>query len=208
MIDYLTHYYSIDKEPFQSLSALSDEEAIKIMEELCDDTPYGERFKDPLQYLKDRKDTERWVREAFIAKGGKPKDEFPIPMVLGSSKWLVEVAPDREKHREIRIPLSVFTEHDVSFTYPDSMISRWFGIEKPSKYYQPELHGKVFTRSEILSVVEARGLPEEAWDAHLPDDLAPYIEAQVWNHTPLLAYRVSGRNFDAAVDVSREEVDS
>jgi hypothetical protein len=27
MIDYLTHYYSADKGPFQSLSALPDEEA-------------------------------------------------------------------------------------------------------------------------------------------------------------------------------------
>ena len=189
MIDYLTHYYSTDKGPFQSLSALSDAEAIKIMEKLCDDTPYGERFKHPLQYLKDRKDTERWVREMFIAKGGKPRAEFPIPMVLGSSQWIVEIAPDREKHGEIRIPLSVFTEYDVSFTYPDSMISRWFGREKPAEYYQAELHGKVFTLSEILAIVEQKGLPEEAWEITLPKNLAPYIEAQVWNHELLYKYR-------------------
>ena len=98
MIDYLTHYYNIDNGPFQSLSALPDAEAIRIMQRLCDDTPYGLRFKDPIQYLQDRKATEQWVREAFIAKGGKPKDRFPIPMVLGSSKWLVEVSPNPEKH--------------------------------------------------------------------------------------------------------------
>ena len=188
MIDYLTHYYSIDKGPFQSLSALPDEEAIKIMEKLCDDTPYGERFKNPIQYLKDRKDTEQWVREAFIAKGGKPKAAFPIPMVLGSSKWIVEAAPDREKHREIRIPLSVFTERDVSFTYPDSMLSRWFGREKPADYYQADLHGIVFTRSEILAIVEKKGMPEENWETNLPKHLAPYIEAQVWNHELLYPY--------------------
>lgn len=182
MIDYLTHYYSIDSGPFQSLSALSDKEAIEIMEKLCDDTPYGKRFKNPIQYLRDRKDTERWIREAFIAKGGKPKDQFPLPMVLGSSKWLVEAAPDQEKHGEVRIPLSVFTEYDVSFTYPDSMISRWFGREKPAEYYQAELHGKVFTLSEILSIVEKKGMPEEDWEINLPKSLAPYIEAQVWNH--------------------------
>jgi len=190
MIDYLTHYFSIDKGPFQSLSALLDEEAIKIMEKLCDDTPYGERFKNPIQYLKDRKDAEQWVREAFIAKGGKPEAAFPIPMVLGSSKWIVEVAPDREKGREIRIPLSVFTERDVSFTYPDSMLSRWFGREKPADYYQADLHGIVFTRSEILAIVEKRGMPEENWETNLPKHLAPYIEAQVWNHELLYPYRV------------------
>lgn len=189
MIDYLTHYYSTDKEPFQSLSALSDEEAIKIMEKLCNDTPFGERFKDPIQYLKDRKDTEQWVRGAFVAKGGRPKDKFPIPMVLGTSKWLDEAAPDPAKRGEIRIPLSVFTEYDVSFTYPDSMISRWLGREKSVEYYQAELHGKVFTLSEILTIVEKKGLPEEDWEIKLPKSLAPYIEAQVWNHKLLSGYR-------------------
>ena len=190
MVDYLTHYYSSDKEPFQSLSALSDEEAIKIMEKLCDDTPYGERFKDPVQYLKNRKDTEMWVKQEFVAKGGKPKDAYPIPMVFGWSRWLVEAAPDRNKHGEIRIPLSVFTETDVSFTYPDSMISRWFGREKPAEYYQPELHGKIFTLPEILKIVAEAGMPEENWETNLPRNLAPYIEAQVWNHELLMDYRI------------------
>lgn len=40
MIDYLTYYYRRGTEPFRSLSALSDEEAIEIMAELCDVTPF------------------------------------------------------------------------------------------------------------------------------------------------------------------------
>jgi hypothetical protein len=140
--------------------------------------------------LKKRKDTEQWVREEFIVKGGRPKDPFPIPMVLGSSKWLVQAAPDPAKHGEIRIPLSIFPEYDVSFTYPDSMISRWFGRDKPAEYYQADLHGKVFTRSEILTIVEMKGLPEEEWETNLPKNLAPYIEAQVWNHELLMNYRI------------------
>jgi hypothetical protein len=48
MIDYLTHYYNMDKGPFQSLSALPDDEAIQIMQQLCDDTPSGIWFKDPI----------------------------------------------------------------------------------------------------------------------------------------------------------------
>jgi hypothetical protein len=91
----------------------------------------------------------------------------------------VEAAPDRERHGEIRFPLSKFTKFDVSYTYPDSMISRWFGREKPAGYYQGELHGKVFTLSEILAILEKKGLPEEEWETNLPRNLAPYIEAQV-----------------------------
>jgi len=182
MIDYLTYYYKHGTEPFRSLSALPDKEVIKIMEELCDDTLFGARFKDPIQYMRNRKQTEQWVREEFIKKGGRPREAYPIPMVLGASKWMVKQAPDPAAHGEIHIPLSVFTEYDVSFTYPDSMISLWFGREKPKEYYLPDYHGKVFTLSEILSIVGEKGLPEEDWETNLPSDLAPYIEAQVWNH--------------------------
>jgi hypothetical protein len=188
MVDYLTHYYFSDQEPFRSLSSLPDEEAIKIMEELCDDTAFGERFKDPVQYLIDRKATEKWVRAGFIAKGGRPKDKYPIPMVLGSSQWMDDIAPDRGRHAKIRIPLTEFTEFDVSFTYPDSMISHWFDRDKPVEYYQPELHGKIFTLSEILSIVETKGLPEKDWETNLPWEFAPYIEAQVWRHEILEKY--------------------
>lgn len=43
MVAYLTHYYLRETGPFQSLTALSDEEALKIMEALCNDiAPYIE----------------------------------------------------------------------------------------------------------------------------------------------------------------------
>jgi hypothetical protein len=128
------------------------------------------------------------VRAEFIAKGGQPQDAYPVYMVLGSSPWLVKHSPDADAHVEIRIPLSAFQEGDVSFTYPDSMISLWFARDKPAEYYLSDYHGKIFTRSEILSIIDAHGLPEEDWKTNLPDDLAPYIEAQVWNRKLLLEY--------------------
>ena len=188
MVDYLTHYYSSDLGPFQTLSSLPDEEALAIMEALYDDTPFGLRFKDPIQYLQDRQDTERWVRAEFIAKGGQPLASYPISMVLGFSPWVQSIAPNPALHAEIRIPLSILTVYDVSFTYPDSMISRWLSREKPEPYYQPELHGRVFTLPEILALVAVKGMPEIEWQSNLPDDEAPYIEAQVWNHQLLADY--------------------
>jgi hypothetical protein len=189
LIDFLTYYYKLGTEPFRSLSALPDEQAISIMQELCDESLFGARFKDPVQYLRNRRRTEQWVREEFIAKGGRPREAYPIPMVLGTSKWLVKHGPKPGVHGEIHIPLSVFAEHDVSFTIPDSMVSRWLAREKPIEYYQPEYHGKVFTLAEILAIVESKGLPEEGWETGLPSDLAPYIEAQVWNQQPLMEYK-------------------
>lgn len=189
MIDYLTHYYRRGTEPFRSLSALPEAEAIQIMQGLSGDTAFGARFKDPAGYLRARRQAEAWVRAEFIARGGQPREAYPVPMVLGSSKWMLEHAPDPAVHAEIRIPLSAFAEQDVSFTYPDSMISFWFGRKKPEEYYRPEVHGRVFTLPEILMIVAARGLPEEAWEPKLPDHLAPYIEAQVWNQEPLREYK-------------------
>ncbi len=71
MIDYLTYYYKRGTEPFRSLSALSDTEAIQIMESLCDDTPFGARFKNPAQYMRDRRQTEQWAWPGYITIDGK-----------------------------------------------------------------------------------------------------------------------------------------
>ena len=69
------------------------------------------------------------------------------------------------------------------------MISRWFSREKPAEQYHPDLHGKIFTRPEILSIVDLKGMPEEDWETKLPGDLAPYIEAQIWKHKLLIEYK-------------------
>ncbi len=182
MIDYLTHYYKRGRPPFLSLSALPEDEAVRIMRSLYDETVFGARFKDPAQYLHDRKEAEQWVRQKFIEKGGRPCVAHPVYMVFGSSAWISRHARDGEEPIcEMRIPLSAFQPGDVSFTYPDSMISLWFGSEKPSEYYLPAYRGKVFTLDEIQAIVGEYGVPEECWDTHLPDELAPYIEAQGWN---------------------------
>ena len=127
MVNFLTYYYTKGTVPFRSLSALPDDEAIKIMEALYVEFANSilfERFKDPAQYLHDRQLTERWVREAFIAKGRQPAAAYPITMVLGYSPWIEKHAPgELRTHGKIRIPLTALQEDDVSFTFPDSMVS-------------------------------------------------------------------------------------
>jgi hypothetical protein len=190
VIDYLLHVYRRGAEPFRSLSALSDEQAAQWMREMyIPGSVFWERFKDPAQYLSDRRRIERRLRELFTAKGGRPKEAHPIYMMLGRSKWL-ETAGDAATlatTAEIRVPLSLFDEGDVSFTYPDSMTTFPLAEQKELEYYMPEFFGKVLTLPEILAKVEADGLPGEKWGAGLPPDLPNYIEAQVWNRDPLLA---------------------
>ncbi|BBH24173.1 hypothetical protein Back11_55180 [Paenibacillus baekrokdamisoli] len=190
MFEFLTHYYKQGDLPFRSLSALTDSEALKIMESLYEDNPLAERFKEPVQYLNNRKQTEKWVRDEFIAKGGQPKDEYPLYAVLGYSNWIENHLSSFDIDR-IHIPLSIFTELDISFTYPDSMVTYLLGMDKHAVYYQPEYHGKIFTLSEVNLLANMYGAPEEKWRTALLEGMGPYIEyieAQIWNHKPLLAY--------------------
>ena len=192
MVDYLTYHYRRGTEPFSSLSALPDMDAVQRMKDLyVEGSVMWERFKDPHQYLQNRRQTEQWLHKEFIAKGGDPQETYPIYMMLGRSKWADRMADAATLATtvEMEIPLSIFRECDVSFTYPDSMISHWFGRDKPIEYYQPDYHGKVFTLSEILSIVEIKGLPEEGWETNTPASLPHYIEAQVWNRILLLEYK-------------------
>jgi hypothetical protein len=182
---YITHYYRRGTPPFQSLSSLPDQQAIELMRLLADDTPFGARFKDPEGYLQNRRMSEAWVRSELIHKGGKPQLDYPIYCVLGDSRWMVKNSPDRSLHQAIQIDLAAFDEGDLSFTYPDSMISYWLGHDPTSVLHLPEFHGKVFIRQEILALVDRLGDPELGWGRPLPPELAPYIEAQVWNLAPL-----------------------
>jgi hypothetical protein len=187
MIKFLTHYYRDGTIPFKTLSALPETEAVKKMKKLYDDNPIWGRFEDPEWYLLERKKTESWLRKQFISKGGLPKEDYPIYMVLGKCEKIEKNMED-QKLAKIQIPLADFKEEELSFTYIDSMFSYRLSRDKSSEYYQPKYHGKVFILSEIYSIFKKRGLPEKGWWGDLPDDFFPYIEVQVWNHQILNRY--------------------
>ena len=179
MFEYVTHYYN--SVPFRSLSALSKSEAMVVMKELCDDTPFFERFKEPTQYWENRVETEAWLRDKFIEKGGQPKDKYPFYAVLGSAAWIENFSLSAGLEIDLlRIPISIFNDNDISFTFPDSMVSFWIGRDKPEAYYQPNYHGQVFTLSEARTLMKYE-LMDKIESMH-PEGTIPYIEAQIWNH--------------------------
>jgi hypothetical protein len=198
MIDTLTHFYRRGTQPFRSLSGLPEAEALRIMQDLyVEGSAIWERFKDPLDYLQSRRQTEAWLHQAFIAKGGKPAMDYPIYFVIGSPKWMQRVADPLTlaTTAEIKVPFSIFKETEISFTYPDSMVSLYMESIKDPACYQPEYHGKLFTQSEILAIVAKKGLPDQGWETKVPDRLAHYIEAQAWTRAPLtewLQTRIAG----------------
>ena len=192
MLETLAHLYKRGTVPFRSISALSDAEAIDIMRTLyMEGSVIWERFKEPADYLQLRRQVEDWLRREFVAKGGQPRTDYPIYMVWGRSKWMETMVDEITLSTtvEIQVPLSVFNEKVVSFTYPDSMVSFLLNMERNPTYYLPEYHGHVFTLAEMREILEKNGQPGYRWGTELPDDMANYIEAQVWDHEPLLTLR-------------------
>jgi len=191
MVDFLLHFYRKGSKPFQSLSALPDEKANEIMRDLfIEGSVLWERFRDPLKYLSFRREVEKKLQDDFLRKGGRPREDYPIYLVLGRPRWTQQSADARTTAttNEIRVPLSILSSEDVSFTYPDSMVSAIITAEKNPDYYEADYHGKVFTLEEIRRIVEQRGLPGEGWQTKMPKHFANYIEAQVWNRPVLLSY--------------------
>jgi len=184
---FLTHYYKTGEPPFRSLSALADSEALRIASEFRNETALVyRRFKKYEKYWSKRRETEQWLRNEFIKKGGQPKTEYPHYMVLGESSYIHEGYEG--KCSEIRIPLSAFNKQEISFTYPDSMVSRWLEEQKHEIYYHSDYHGKVFTLPEILKLTAQYGIPEQEWK-HEPDRAYDFfVEAQIWNFEPLRQY--------------------
>lgn len=184
MVEYLTHYHRRGVMPFRTLSGLSEEQALKIMEELCDDSLVFSRFKEPREYMKNRLEVEDWVRDKFIEKGGLPRDNYPLYAVLGRSEGIEKYSSQYDLE-QIRIPISLFEETDISFTVPDSMASFGLATARAVDLYIPEFHGQVFTLSEIKRFSQTE--LDEVLD-RLPDRTIPYVEVQIWNHTIPLKY--------------------
>jgi hypothetical protein len=189
MIDFLTHYYRDDKPPFQSMSYLSDDEAERLGNVLLDENPLAfRRFTKFSTYWPRRRKTDLWVRSEFEKKGGTPVEPHPQYLVLGFSNYITALGNDG-RYAELRIPLSEFDPKEVSFTYSDCMVSLWLHEEQRHKeYFNPDIHGKVFTLPEILDVVKLHGIPNGEWETDPKKAFDFFVEAQVWSFRPLRKY--------------------
>jgi hypothetical protein len=186
----LTHYHHKADRPFRNLSALSDAAALAVIADLQSRSgAVYRRFRDPVQYLAQRRSTECWLREAFIQQGGRPQSAYPHYFVVGRSSW-IEAGFEGE-YGMVQLPIEAFPTETVSFTYTDSMISHWLRSQTEQEFYQPEYHGQVFDRCGISQIIDQLGLPGEAGRSLPVADRSSvvasrynlFIEAQVWIKT-------------------------
>ncbi len=175
----LTHYHHKNDAPFQNLSSLADEEALRVISNLRErEGSVYRRFRNPEQYLKQRREAERWVKQEFIKKGGQPISAYPHYFVVERAKWIEEGYSGES--RVVQFPVSAFQLEQVSFTYSDSMISYWLKSQTNQVFYRCEYHGQVFMLSEIRRIIDAFGVPNEEWRTEEARKYDLFIEAQVW----------------------------
>lgn len=190
MPGFLLHVYRRGSLPLRTLSDLPEEDALRIMRGLYrKGSTFWERFEEPAGYLRFRLQAEKTIREAFIAKGGRPVDRHPVYLVVGRPRWMQAAADSitLETTETIEVPLSAVSEECTSFTCPDSMVSLLIAAQKDPRWYEPGLHGVVFRLDEIRQLIAERGLPGEGWQTRMPPHYAHYVEAQVWDREALAA---------------------
>src|SRR6266545_547065 len=154
----LYHYYECSRGPFVNLSDLPLIEAEQILTAI-------------------RRDLEGRVRCLFEAKGGCPRRAQPHYMTVGACAWLREWYV---QGCELSIPISSFASDVISFTYGDTFPALRLHDGRPYR-------GQVYTLAELPALIEQYGLPQD-WNGDGQYGPERYIEAQVWDDTPLQRY--------------------
>lgn len=174
----LFYYYKKPLEPFRSLMALSAPEISAFMRaHLPDEAIF---HKNPEGHITRRRETEAWLRETFCERGGRPAVDHPIYTTLGRSSYI----ESRGLYTEcVQVPLVLFSEETISFTYPDSYVSRWLA-ETRGEHFNPEIHGRIFTLADLPRLLAEEAFPNDAWkSSERKYDF--FIEAQIWDVGPL-----------------------
>jgi hypothetical protein len=180
---YITHYYEEERGPLKSVSALPREDAREVIRKI---TALNEGFSNnrPPAYIDWRLDVEDWLLKGFKEKGGKPAIKCPHYFVLGHCDWLLSWY---KNGRSLKVNLQDIPPSQITFTYPDSMVSyqlyQYYTL-KNNPYFKEddhrEYHGKVYLLSELKDVITKHGLPKGHFENGQASSHEMYIEIQVW----------------------------
>ncbi|MFN2234526.1 MAG: hypothetical protein ACK2U1_09870 [Anaerolineales bacterium] len=177
-MQYLYHYYEKKMGPFKNLSDLSLYEAKAVLGKIKSENQVMAAHRFP-GYLERRAELEQIARKMFIAKGGKPARKVPHYMVVGECVWLQTWY---EQGCFVKIPVSVLQPETISFSYGDL-----FPTFSPRVNDQKEYRRQIYTLSEIVSIIQKYGFPQE-WNMDGKFGPERYIEVQVWDDKPLQVY--------------------
>lgn len=188
---FIYRYFKEGMNPFKSISDFPDEQIVSFMEKYF---PNDRWFHaNPEGRIKTRRKIENWLYNNFISSGGKPKTNHPCYFTLEKSTFLQEFESFEGLSKEVKIPLSLFSCDNISFTYPDSFISEWLNRNKDHDFYDEELNGKIFKLKEILGLLESGRIPNNIYMDTLNYKYHFYIEVQVWDYSILTNFQQSNK---------------
>lgn len=167
----ITHLYDPQRGPFRNICNLADGEAERILDEIRGSGRPGLKS----DYLPRRRKTEAWLLSERCRKQGRPYLDHPIYFFLGDrSDWR-----NASRTASTVLPLALFPEDVLTFTFPDSMATLPLSVEDRHLAERKHYHGKVFTLVEIRAVIAEAGMPcgRDRYDT--------FVEVQVWDDRPL-----------------------
>lgn len=180
---FIYHYFEIEQGPFRNITQNTFEEAKKVQSNIS----IGFNSKRPVNYIELRFALEKRLKKDFIAKGGNPERNDPFYFTLGKCEWLKSLY---ENPGFIKIPISELNSKQISFTYPDSMVSFQIHDEPKLAVYKKDYNGKVFLLNELKTLIKKYNLPsEEKWQSQENMKYDRYIEVQVWDNFLIEKYR-------------------
>jgi len=168
--DYLSYFFRQGQTPLQTICDLDEQVAEDILK-------HDVLWRGDGTYLAHRKQHERYLRDQFIAKGGRPVKTYPIYMILGNSPTGPHDLRLEYDYRVI-IPLTAFPPEALSFTYPDSLYQ--VPLDDLGRLHlERNVRPTVYCLHEIAQVIETYKVYE--YNNH-------YVEAQVWDDAPAQPY--------------------
>ena len=165
---YITHYYYPGTDPWKNIMLLPEDEAFQVAGEMAaahpETTSFG-RFADFGNYYPARKRADEYVRDRFIALGGKPILAQPYSLTLMECEYLRKWFSNGEK---IVISLEDIPDDQISFTVGDSCAQITNGTEP-----------KILTKEMLMKRIQDCG---DSVSSFLEGTLGKYayVEAQLW----------------------------
>lgn len=173
---YLYHYFERETGPFNNLSDLAEEEALKVLEAIKNSRPDSMCAKRSSEYVKARLYYENILRNEFRKKGGNIERNVPHYMTVGHSLWLSTWYDNCDY---IKIPIEEFDISTLSFTYGDSHPTFSSKVKDGKEYRK-----KLYLYDEILQIIDKYGLPQD-WNNDGKYGPERYIEVHVWSDSTI-----------------------
>jgi hypothetical protein len=179
---FITHYHYPDKQPFQNLMSVEENERMKIANELNERYERGETQRAfPYWYFIQREKAEQRLRESYIERGGKPELAVPYYFMLGHSEKFEQIYKGNFKKIKLSIPADFPNLH---FSIGDSLWT-FAKSEQPNQHWENQwFQGKLYNYNETVDILKKLEI-DPSCQHSLREKKVGFVEALIWSDKDL-----------------------